>query len=207
MRAPSSPRSRDAARTVLAGERTALNGLMMLSGIATEARRWQQVAGEELAVLDTRKTLPGLRTLSKYAVRVGGAHNHREGLYDMVLVKDNHIAACRRHRPRPSSRPARRIPISPSRSRPTRSSQAAEAARAGADIVMLDNMDDEELAEAVAAVREAPQPLRATRCSPRRAAGSSFERLPAIAAAGCDRVSTSAITLAPPLDFGLDKLD
>ncbi len=70
---------------------------MLLSGIATETARWVAAAGPDLAVCDTRKTMPGLRTLSKYAVRVGGGTNHREGLFDMVLVKDNHIAAAAWH--------------------------------------------------------------------------------------------------------------
>jgi nicotinate-nucleotide pyrophosphorylase (carboxylating) len=193
------------ARTVLAGERTALNGLMVLSGIATAARSWQQEAGDELAVLDTRKTLPGMRTLSKYAVRVGGAHNHREGLFDMVLVKDNHIEA--------AGGIARAVEMARERHpdlavevEADTASQAAEAARAGADIVMLDNMTDDELAEAVVAVREAATEAGETVLT--EASGQiTLERLPAIAAAGCDRVSTSSITLAPPLDFGLDRLD
>jgi nicotinate-nucleotide pyrophosphorylase (carboxylating) len=80
------------AAAVLTGERTALDFLMVLSGIATETSRWVAAAGDDLAVCDTRKTIPGLRALSKYAVRVGGGTNHRTGLFDMVLVKDNHIA-------------------------------------------------------------------------------------------------------------------
>ena len=78
---------------VLAAERTALDFLMLLSGIATETRQWVDIAGGSLAVCDTRKTSPGLRALSKYAVAVGGGTNHRQGLSDMVLVKDNHIRA------------------------------------------------------------------------------------------------------------------
>ena len=78
---------------VLAGERTALDFLMLLSGIATETARWVEAAGPDLVVCDTRKTSPGLRTLSKYAVCIGGGTNHRTGLFDMVLIKDNHIRA------------------------------------------------------------------------------------------------------------------
>jgi len=193
------------ARTVLAGERTALNGLMLLSGIATEARRWQQTAGEELAVLDTRKTLPGIRTLSKYAVRVGGAFNHREGLYDMVLIKDNHIQAAGGI----ASAIEKARAVHPDLAVEVEADsleQALTATREGADIVMLDNMNDEELAEAVAEVHQAAAGVGHTVLT-EASGGIRFERLAAIAAAGCDRVSTSAITLAPPMDFGLDKLD
>ncbi len=139
---------------VLAGERTALDFLMILSGIASEARRWQKAAGETLAVCDTRKTLPGLRALSKYAVGVGGATNHRIGLYDMVLVKDNHralaggvaeaVARARREHPELL------VEIEADAL-----ADAVIAVEAGADMVLLDNMDDALLASAVSACREA----------------------------------------------------
>ena len=189
------------ARVVLAGERSALDLVMVLSGIASEARRWQAEAGERLVVTDTRKTLPGLRALSKYAVRVGGARNHRAGLYDMVLVKDNHIvhaggiaAAVL------AAREAN--PDLPLECEADSVEQAVEAARAGADYVLLDNMDDATLARSVAAVREAA----AGRPVLTEASGRvTFGRLKALAATGVDRVSASALTLAPPLDFGLDS--
>lgn len=188
------------ARAVLAGERTALNLVMTLSGIATEARRWQREAGERLAVTDTRKTLPGLRSLSKYAVRVGGAHNHRAGLYDMVLIKDNHLvhaggvaAAVRAAR---ELHPELRIECEADSI-----DQAVEAARAGAHYVLLDNMDDAMLAEAVRAVRHA---ANGRSCLTEASGGIVFERLRVLAETGVDRVSTSRLTLAPPLDFGLD---
>lgn len=190
------------ARTVLAGERTALNLLMTLSGIATEARRWQREAGDRLAVTDTRKTLPGLRSLSKYAVRVGGAHNHRHGLHDMVLIKDNHLvhagsvdAAVRSAR---ALHPGLLVECEADSIE-----QAVAAARAGADYVLLDNMDDATLSEAVAAVREAAGERP---CMTEASGRILFERLPALAATGVDRVSTSRLTLAPPLDFGLDAM-
>jgi nicotinate-nucleotide pyrophosphorylase (carboxylating) len=190
------------ARLVLAGERTALDFLMTLSGIATVSARWQEAAGPLLNVVDTRKTLPGLRALSKYAVRVGGAMNHRMGLYDMVLVKDNHIAA------------AGGVTSAIERSRRTQPrllveveadsvEQAAEAAAAGADMVLLDNMDDVTLAAAVRVVREsAPE---GHRCLTEASGGVTFERLATLATLGLDRVSASALTMAPPLDFGLDE--
>lgn len=187
-------------RTVLAGERTALNLLMVLSGIASEARRWQHAVGRGLVVTDTRKTLPGLRALSKYAVRVGGAQNHRIGLYDMVLIKDNHIA----HAGSVAEAVAAARRLNPEllvECEAETVAQAAEAASAGADYVLLDNMDDATLTVAVEAVHEAAG-KRA--CLTEASGRITFERLPALAAAGVDRVSTSALTFARPLDFGLD---
>lgn len=187
-------------RAVLAGERTALNLLMVLSGIASEARRWQHAAGPSLAVIDTRKTLPGLRALSKYAVRVGGAYNHRAGLYDMVLIKDNHIASAGSITG--AVRAAKRLhPGLLVECEAERVEQAAEAAVAGADYVLLDNMDDATLKDAVRAVREA---AGGRPCLTEASGRVTFERLPALAATGVDRVSASAITFARPLDFGLD---
>jgi nicotinate-nucleotide pyrophosphorylase (carboxylating) len=190
------------ARLILAGERTALDLLMVLSGIATEARRWHDAAGTSLSGCDTRKTLPGLRTLSKYAVRVGGASNHRAGLFDMVLIKDNHIRA------------AGGIAPAVMRARELHGKllveveadsvdQAAAAASAGADMVLLDNMDDATLRRAVAAVRSATPAGRT--CLTEASGGVTFERLSELAATGVDRVSASALTLAHPLDFGLDE--
>lgn len=191
------------ARAVLAGERSALNAVMTLSGIASEAARWQAAVGDAVQVLDTRKTVPGLRGLSKYAVTVGGAFNHRAGLYDMVLVKDNHIrfaggiecavAAAREHAP------DLRVEVEADTLE-----QAVAAARAGVDIVLLDNMDDAELGRAVHEVRRAAAEGGRTVLI-EASGGIAFERLAAIAATGVDRVSTSALTLARPLDFGLDE--
>lgn len=193
------------ARIVLAGERSALNLLMTLSGIATRAARWQDAAGPHLAVVDTRKTLPGLRALSKYAVRVGGAFNHRAGLWDMVLVKDNHIrhaggieAATRSAR---AAHPDLTIEVEADSI-----AQAIEATRAGADIVLLDNMDDATLREAVAALRHAAEASGHTTLT-EASGGIDYERLAVLREIGVDRVSSSALTLAPPLDFGLDEVN
>ncbi|HSQ21664.1 MAG TPA: carboxylating nicotinate-nucleotide diphosphorylase [Coriobacteriia bacterium] len=188
------------ARTVLAAERTALDIVMVLSGIATEARRWQRAAGDGMAVTDTRKTLPGLRALSKYAVAVGGAHNHRAGLYDMVLIKDNHIA----HAGGVSAAVAAARAAHPDllvECEADSIEQAVEAARAGADYVLLDNMDDATLARAVEAVREA---AAGRTCLTEASGRITFDRLPALAATGVDRVPASALTLVRPVDFGLD---
>ena len=189
---------------VLAGERTALDFLMLLSGIATETARWVVEAGPRLAVCDTRKTWPGMRTLSKYAVMLGGGTNHRLGLWDMALVKDNHIrraggiaAAIASVR---DMRPDLLVEVEADTL-----AQAEEATRDGADIVLLDNMSDEMLAEAVLAVRELCE--QAGRTVLTEASGNvSFERLSALRETGVDRVSTSALTLrARPIDFGLDE--
>jgi nicotinate-nucleotide pyrophosphorylase (carboxylating) len=190
------------ARLVLAGERTALDLLMVLSGIASRTAEWVRVAGPSLAVCDTRKTYPGLRALSKYAVRVGGGTNHRAGLFDMVLVKDNHL----RSAGGPARAIARAREIHPDmrvQVEADTTALAAEAAAAGADMVLLDNMDDAALATAAAAVREATPPGRT--CLLEASGGVTLDRLPALAALGLDRVSSSALTLAPPLDFGLDE--
>lgn len=191
------------ARVVLSAERTALDFLMVLSGIATEARRWQTAAGPSLKVYDTRKTYPGLRALSKHAVAAGGAHNHRAGLWDMVLIKDNHVArvrsvaeAVRRAR---AARPDLLV-----EAEADSFADAVAAVEAGADVVMLDNMDDDAVAAAVRAVKETA--ARAGRSVEIEVSGRvTIERLPRLAALGVDRVSTSRITLAPPIDFGLDE--
>lgn len=189
-------------RLVLAGERTAINLLMVLSGIATEARRWQDAAGAAVRVCDTRKTLPALRALSKYAVALGGAHNHRVGLWDRVLVKDNHLVRAGSVRAAVdaarAAHPELRVEVEADAL-----SQAIEAAKAGADIILLDNMGDEAVAVAVAAIRAAC-PADHT-CEIEVSGAVAIERLPALAALGVDVVSTSALTLARPLDFGFDE--
>ncbi|MDZ4655389.1 MAG: carboxylating nicotinate-nucleotide diphosphorylase [Coriobacteriia bacterium] len=194
---------RGPARVVLAAERTALDLVMLLSGIATEAARWQAEAGDTMAVTDTRKTLPGLRAVSKYAVAVGGARNHRAGLWDMVLVKDNHrahaggiaaaVSAVR------LAHPELLMEVEADTI-----GQAAEAATSGADIVLLDNMDDATTTEAVRAVRAACPADR--ECLTEASGGITFERLGGLRTTGVDRVSSSALTLAPPVDFGLDEV-
>jgi nicotinate-nucleotide pyrophosphorylase (carboxylating) len=190
------------ARVVLAGERTALDFVMVLSGIATRAAQWQAEAGPSLVVVDTRKTLPGLRALSKYAMAVGGASNHRMGLFDMVLIKDNHVAAAggisEAVRHARALHPSLAVEVEADTI-----AQAVRAAAAGADMVLLDNMDDATLTEAVEAVRAATP--AGGRCLTEASGGITFERLAALRATGVDRVSASALTLAPPLDVGLDE--
>lgn len=191
------------ASAVLAAERSALDFLMVLSGIATETSRWVEAAGAGLAVCDTRKTLPGLRALSKYAVRVGGGTNHRSGLYDMVLVKDNHLArAGGVSRAVLRARAACRDLVVEVEADTVE--QAVEAARAGADIVLLDNMDDATLTRAVAAVRDAAASAGYA-CLTEASGSIDRDRLVSLVRAGVDRVSASALTLAPPVDFGFDE--
>ncbi len=189
---------------VLAGERTALDFLMLLSGIATQTARWVEAAGPDLAVCDTRKTWPGMRSLSKYAVAIGGGTNHRFGLWDMALVKDNHI----RHAGGITAAVASVRDIWPGLLVEVEAdtlAQAEEAARAGVDIVLLDNMSDELLAQSVLAIREiAEQTGRAVLTE---ASGNvTLERIASLRATGVDRVSASALTLrVRPIDFGLDE--
>lgn len=191
------------AAAVLAGERTALDFLMLLSGIATVTARWVEAAGPGLTVCDTRKTVPGLRELSKYAVRVGGGTNHRAGLHDMVLVKDNHLHHAS-------------IPEAVARARSSHlglaiqveadtGEQAIEAVRAGADMVLLDNMDDATMTAVVGACRAAAQ--ERGRAVVLEASGNvSISRLETLRQTGVDRVSSSALTLTAPVDFALDEV-
>lgn len=191
------------AQAVLASERTALNFMMVLSGIATVTAQWVELAGDNLAVCDTRKTYPGLRSLSKYAVRVGGGTNHRHGLFDMVLVKDNHrreaggiTAAVGRARLR---QPALEVEVEADTVE-----QAVEAVRAGADLVLLDNMSDDMLVEAVHAARQAAE-KRGAPVLLEVSGGVVRSRVPVLRLSGVDRVSSSALTMACPVDFGLDE--
>jgi nicotinate-nucleotide pyrophosphorylase (carboxylating) len=188
-------------RSVLTGERTALNFLCHLSGIASLTRSFVDAAatGGSARIVETRKTLPGLRALEKAAVRAGGGANHRGSLSDLVLVKDNHLAgmtiadAVARAR---SAWPGRGVEIECDHA-----DQVAEAVAAGADIVMLDNMTPEAAAVCVAIVRGGPRPWTIVEIS----GGVTLETVPGYAAAGADVISTSAITQsAPALDLGLD---
>jgi nicotinate-nucleotide pyrophosphorylase (carboxylating) len=189
------------ALAVLVAERTALDFLMLLSGMATTSAAWVAAAGTSLTVCDTRKTLPGLRELSKYATRVGGARNHRSGLHDMVLVKDNHLAnvavtdAVNLAR---TAHPDLEIEVEADTTE-----QALQAIVAGADAVLLDNLRGSELERAVTACRVAADD-RGRPVIIEASGGIGIEDLPEIARAGVDRVSSSALTMALPIDFGLD---
>ncbi|CCG41674.1 carboxylating nicotinate-nucleotide diphosphorylase [Magnetospirillum molischianum] len=183
------------ARGLLTAERTALNLLQLLSGIATEAARYaERIAGSGCTLLDTRKTIPGLRRLSKYATRCGGATNHRMGLFDGVLIKDNHIAVCGSIGAAVRQAKAGNVSVE---AECDTLEQVAEAVAAGADIVLLDNMPPDILRQAVALV--------AGRCKTEASGGVTLETIGAIAATGVDYVSVGRITQsAPAVDIGLD---
>jgi nicotinate-nucleotide pyrophosphorylase (carboxylating) len=184
------------ARALLVGERTALNFLQRLSGIATRARRFVDAAAGRIIVLDTRKTTPTLRTLEKYAVRAGGATNHRMGLFDAVLIKDNHVRLAggveaaialvrERHPGVPVEVEAQSL------------AEVDDALRAGAEIVLVDNMSTAEICEAV---RRAGK-----RAAIEISGGVTLARIPELAATGADYVSAGALThSAPAIDISFE---
>jgi nicotinate-nucleotide pyrophosphorylase (carboxylating) len=184
-------------RALLLTERTALNFLQRLSGNATLTRKYVEAVKDfPCKVLDTRKTTPGLRTLEKYAVRMGGAMNHRIGLYDAALVKDNHIEATgsigeavkavRRHAPFMA-----KVEVEASNLK-----QVQEAVDAGADVIMLDNMSLAEMAEAVKLVNR--------RAWIEASGGITLENIRQVAATGVDFISSGALThSAPVVDFNM----
>jgi nicotinate-nucleotide pyrophosphorylase (carboxylating) len=185
-------------RALLSGERTALNILQRMSGIATLTRRFvDAVAGTRAVILDTRKTAPGLRALDKWAVRLGGGQNHRHGLYDMVLIKDNHIAAVGGDIPAAVARvragDPRRRPIEVE----VRTLDELRAALPlNVDRILLDNMDLDTMRAAVE-ITAGRTPLEAS-------GNMSLERVPAVAATGVDFISVGALThSAAALDISL----
>jgi nicotinate-nucleotide pyrophosphorylase (carboxylating) len=177
------------ARAVLTGERTALNFLQLLSATATAARRFvDAVAGTNCIILDTRKTLPGLRTAQKYAVRCGGARNHRIGLYDMVLIKENHIAACGSLSGAIVA--ARRVaPTVPVEVEVESLAEFGEALAARPDIIMLDEFTQADMRTAVALNRKNAHPVKI------EASGSvSLENVRDIAETGVDQIAIGGLT-------------
>lgn len=187
------------APSILLGERVALNFMQRLTGVATMTRRFVDALPDRSAtrITDTRKTTPGLRAFERYAVRCGGGYNHREDLAAAVLIKDNHIAAaggCREaiERARAYAPHTCRIECEVE----TRA-QLEEALEAGADIIMLDNFDDE-------AVREALDLIRG-RAIVEVSGGIRLERIAVLGALGVDVISVGALTHSPPsCDLGLD---
>jgi nicotinate-nucleotide pyrophosphorylase (carboxylating) len=177
------------ARPILTGERTALNFLQLLSATASEARRYvDAVAGTGCIILDTRKTLPGLRTAQKYAVRCGGAQNHRMGLFDMVLIKENHIAAAGSIT-KAIDNARRAAPRLQVETEVETLEQLEEALLARPDIVMLDNFALTDLVRAVERNRQLGSPVKLE-----ASGGASLETVRAIAEAGVDFISVGAIT-------------
>jgi len=185
------------ARAMLAAERAALNTLQHLSGIATLTRRYvDAIAGTGTVLLDTRKTVPGLRVLDKYAARMGGAENHRMRLDDGVLIKDNHVAVCggvaEAVRRAKAANTGLEVQVEVDRI-----DQIGPALDAGADRLLLDNMDPAMLREAVALVG-GRVPLEAS-------GGVTLETIRFLAETGVDFISVGRITQsAPAVDIGLD---
>lgn len=190
------------ARALLSGERTALNFLQRLCGIATAARRYtRETENTKTEILDTRKTTPGLRVLEKYAVRAGGARNHRMGLFDRIMIKDNHrelsaqqgpdaiiraVEACR------NAHPELEIEVEADTL-----DHVEEALDAEADYILLDNMSDDEIAAAVS--------LNGGRALLEASGGITLERVSRLAALGVDFISVGALTHSfRAIDIGLD---
>lgn len=174
------------ARALLTGERTALNFLQTLSGVATLCRYYaDRVAGTGVRLLDTRKTLPGLRLAQKYAVTCGGCHNHRIGLYDAFLIKENHIAACGGIAAAVAA--ARGIaPGKPVEVEVESLDELEQALAAGADIIMLDELSLEDMRTAVA--------ITAGRAKLEASGGVNEQTLRSIAETGVDYISIGSLT-------------
>jgi nicotinate-nucleotide pyrophosphorylase (carboxylating) len=190
------------ARPLLTGERVALNFVQHLSGVATLTARFvAAVAGTGAQILDTRKTTPGWRGFEKFAVRCGGGLNHRLGLFDAILIKDNHLAALRGAAPSPiaaavararSAYPNLKVEVEADTLE-----QVEQAAAAGADRILLDNMSPEQLREAVRLIQG--------RATTEASGGIRLENVRAVAGAGVDFISIGALThSAPAVDIALD---
>jgi nicotinate-nucleotide pyrophosphorylase (carboxylating) len=191
---------RGPAAAMLVAERTLLNVLQQWSGIATLTRRFVDSVAGRIAVLDTRKTTPTLRMFEKYAVRCGGGTNHRAGLFDGVLIKDNHIriaGGVGEAVARVRSALAGRTPVLPIEVEAQTIAQVQDALEAGVDIIMLDNLTDAEMVSAVALINQ--------RSRIEVSGGVTLERLATIAASGADWVSVGALThSAPAVDISLE---
>ena len=188
------------ARTLLIGERTALNFLQRLSGIATASRRFVDAAAGRITILDTRKTTPTLRALEKYAVAAGGATNHRAGLFDAVLIKDNHISlAGGVLRAVALVRAAR--PDLPIEVEAQTLGEVDDALNAKVDVVLVDNMSIEDIHEAVRRAHG--------RAKVEISGGVTLDRIPALATTGADFVSAGALTHSAPaadISFEIEPL-
>ncbi len=187
---------------ILKGERVALNFIQRLSGIATATSAYvKAVQGTRAHIIDTRKTVPGIRQLEKYAVRVGGGHNHRYNLADGILIKDNHIAALRAQelglveivsRARENSPHTLRVEVEVESVE-----EAREALEARADVIMLDNMSTEEMRQVVS--------MAAGRCLLEASGGINLDTVRAVAETGVDLISVGALTHSVrAMDISLD---
>jgi nicotinate-nucleotide pyrophosphorylase (carboxylating) len=189
------------ARVLLKGERTALNFLQRLSGVATLTRRFvDQVQGTAARIIDTRKTTPGLRVLEKEAVRLGGGINHRFHLGDLILIKDNHIALAGGVTPAIKSARAALSHSLKIEVEVTRLSEVEEAIQHGVEIIMLDNMELKEIKQAVRLIRK-KSPSTQIEVS----GGVQLENVSAVAKTGVDLISVGALThSAPAVDLSLE---
>ena len=177
------------ARALLTGERTALNFLQLLSGTATAAHAYaERLKGTACRLLDTRKTIPGLRSAQKYAVRVGGGHNHRIGLFDGILIKENHIMAAGSIASAVAAAKSTGTNV-PVEVEVENAGELRQAIAAGADIALLDDFPLEALAEAVAINRGAERPLKLE-----ASGGVTLDTIRKIAETGVDYVSVGSIT-------------
>jgi nicotinate-nucleotide pyrophosphorylase (carboxylating) len=174
-------------RAMLSGERIALNFLQRMSGIATYANKFvKETEGTKVQILDTRKTLPAYRLLDKYSVRMGGASNHRMGLYDMVMIKDNHIQIAGGIKPAVEAIKSK-VPVSIKiEVETTTIEQVKEALAAGADIIMLDNMSNETMSEAVKIIDG--------RAKVEASGNMTLERIAGVSKTGIDFISIGALT-------------
>jgi nicotinate-nucleotide pyrophosphorylase (carboxylating) len=190
---------RGRARPILMGERVALNLVQRMCGVATQTRTFVDAvpAGCQTRITDTRKTTPGLRALERYAVRVGGGHNHRDDLGAAVLIKDNHVAACRGVRAAIERARARAPHTAKIECEVDSLDQLDEALAAGADIVLLDNMPE--------AVVQAAALRTRGRAHLEASGGVTLARVAELARAGVDAISVGALTHSvPAADVGLD---
>ena len=190
------------ARAILSAERVALNFVQRLSGVATATARFvEAVHGTGATILDTRKTTPGWRRFEKYAVACGGGKNYRIGLFDMILIKDNHLAALKNERPNAIAaaiqRARKKFPQLKVEVEADTLEQVTQAADAGADIILFDNMTTAQLRQAVKMVKG--------RSKTEASGGVNLKTVRAIATTGVDFVSVGAIThSARAVDIGLD---
>ncbi len=188
-----------AARSILMAERTALNFVQRMTGVATLTKTYVDAlpTGSKTRITDTRKTTPGLRSLERHAVRSGGAHNHRDSLGSAVMIKDNHIATAGGVKMAIESARARAPHTSRIEVEVDTDAQLDEALAAGADVILLDNFPPAGIAPAVAKV--------AGRALIEVSGGITLERIPELASAGVDVISVGALThSAPAADIGLD---
>ena len=183
-------RLKGSARSLLTGERTALNFVQRLCGVATAAHKYQQAAGGRCAILDTRKTTPGYRNLEKYAVAVGGASNHRIGLYDRIMIKDNHRELAGLGGTggilRSVERARKMYPGLEVEVEIDSLAELPEALESKAEYILLDNMSTADMAEAVRMTNH--------RAKLEASGNMTLARIPEVAATGVDYISSGALT-------------